>query len=681
MLKLRKILLCDFLYIIFIIVILFFSLFRLLFFKSSNYSLKSNLVEGIVTKIVYKENNQVIYLKNKENFIINFKVGNKLKFTLGDRILVKGEFKRASKNTTEYLFNYQKYLERKNIFYIVDAKEIEIVKKNKNIYYLIKQALYNNFQNNPYLLTFIMGDKSLIKNNVLRSYQENGISHLFAISGMHITMFANILNIILKKLSLNEEKKFLIISFFLCCYLLLVGFSPSILRGVLFYIFFTLNKIYYFYIKPVNLYIFILGVCLLINPNFIFDVGFWYSFLISLALILYSFKLQSKNFVISLFKVSFLSFIVSIPISLFNFYQINILSIFYNILFVPLISFIIFPCALISSLVKPIRPIFNFFIIILENLSLFLNKISFGKLIFKRLNMIVYIIYLVIIILFLFWKRKLLLKLFFILLIFHFMIPLFSNNTYIKMLDIGQGDSILLHFNKKSILIDTGGVYSYKNNEADGKIFYNIILPAFKSLGIGKLDYLIITHGDADHMGEAIQLIENFKVEVVIFNCGEYNNLEKKLIKVLEKKKIKYYSCIKELNIDKNKLYFLQTKEYNNENDNSNVIYTEIEGYRFLFMGDAGVLKEKDILDTYDISKIDVLKVGHHGSRTSTSELFLKRINPQIALISAGRDNKFNHPHDEVLKLLNKYKVKVFSTKEFGSITIDLNKFKIRKNK
>lgn len=681
MLKLRKILLCDFLYIIFIIVILFFSLFRLLFFKSSNYSLKSNLVEGIVTKIVYKENNQVIYLKNKENFIINFKVGNKLKFTLGDRILVKGEFKRASKNTTEYLFNYKKYLERKNIFYIVDAEEIEIVKKNKNIYYLIKQALYNNFQNNPYLLTFIMGDKSLIKNNVLRSYQENGISHLFAISGMHITMFANILNIILKKLSLNEEKKFLIISFFLCCYLLLVGFSPSILRGVLFYIFFTLNKIYYFYIKPVNLYIFILGVCLLINPNFIFDVGFWYSFLISLALILYSFKLQSKNFVISLFKVSFLSFIVSIPISLFNFYQINILSIFYNILFVPLISFIIFPCALISSLVKPIRPIFNFFIIILENLSLFLNKISFGKLIFKRLNMIVYIIYLVIIILFLFCKRKLLLKLFFILLIFHFMIPLFSNNTYIKMLDIGQGDSILLHFNKKSILIDTGGVYSYKNNEADGKIFYNIILPAFKSLGIGKLDYLIITHGDADHMGEAIQLIENFKVEVVIFNCGEYNNLEKKLIKVLEKKKIKYYSCIKELNIDKNKLYFLQTKEYNNENDNSNVIYTEIEGYRFLFMGDAGVLKEKDILDTYDISKIDVLKVGHHGSRTSTSELFLKRINPQIALISAGRDNKFNHPHDEVLKLLNKYKVKVFSTKEFGSITIDLNKFKIRKNK
>ena len=97
-------------------------------------------------------------------------------------------------------------------------------------------------------------------------------------------------------------------------------------------------------------------------------------------------------------------------------------------------------------------------------------------------------------------------------------------------------------------------------------------------------------------MGESINLIENFKVEKVIFNCSEFNDLEKELIKVLEKKKIKYYSCIKELNIDNSKLYFLQTKEYDNENDNSNVIYTELNGYKFMFMGDSGIEKEKDIL-------------------------------------------------------------------------------------
>ena len=97
-------------------------------------------------------------------------------------------------------------------------------------------------------------------------------------------------------------------------------------------------------------------------------------------------------------------------------------------------------------------------------------------------------------------------------------------------------------------------------------------------------------------MGEAINLVENFKVENVIFNCGSYNDLEKELIKVLNKKKIKYYSCIKEINIDNNKLYFLQTKEYDNENDNSKVIYTELDGYKFMFMGDAGGRKRENNL-------------------------------------------------------------------------------------
>ena len=97
-------------------------------------------------------------------------------------------------------------------------------------------------------------------------------------------------------------------------------------------------------------------------------------------------------------------------------------------------------------------------------------------------------------------------------------------------------------------------------------------------------------------MGEAINLVNKFKVENAIFNCGPYNVLEQELIKVLDKKKIKYYSCIKELNIDNNKFHFLQTKYYDNENDNSNVIYTKLDGYKFMFMGDAGVEKEKDIL-------------------------------------------------------------------------------------
>ena len=174
-------------------------------------------------------------------------------------------------------------------------------------------------------------------------------------------------------------------------------------------------------------------------------------------------------------------------------------------------------------------------------------------------------------------------------------------------------------------------------------------------------------------MGEAINLVENFKVEKVIFNCGEFNDLEQELIKILNKKKIKYYTCIKELNIDKNKLYFLQTKEYDNENDNSNVIYTELNGYKFMFMGDASTTTEKEILDKYNLSDVDVLKVGYHGSKTSSSREFINEVNPNYS-ISVGRNNRYSHSNKEVLDNLKDSKI--YRTDEDGSIM-----FKIKNNK
>ena len=183
-------------------------------------------------------------------------------------------------------------------------------------------------------------------------------------------------------------------------------------------------------------------------------------------------------------------------------------------------------------------------------------------------------------------------------------------------------------------------------------------------------------HGDFDHMGEAINLVNNFKVEKVIFNCGPYNDLEKELIKVLDKKHIQYYSCIKELNIDKNKLYFLQTKEYDNENDNSNVVYTELNGYKFMFMGDASSTTEHEILDKYNLHDIDVLKVGHHGSNTSSSKEFIDEIKPKYSIISVGKNNRYGHPNKEVLDNLNNSKI--YRTDKDGSIIFKINNNKLR---
>ena len=175
-------------------------------------------------------------------------------------------------------------------------------------------------------------------------------------------------------------------------------------------------------------------------------------------------------------------------------------------------------------------------------------------------------------------------------------------------------------------------------------------------------------------MGEAINLVNNFKVDKVIFNCGEFNELEQDLIKVLDKKKIPYYSCIKELNIDDNKLYFLNNKDYGNENNNSSVIYTKLNSHKFLFMGDAGVEVEEDLIEKYNIQDIDVLKVGHHGSKTSTGKEFVGVINPKYSIISVGKNNRYGHPNDSVLQNLNDSKI--YRTDQDGSIM-----FKIKNNK
>ena len=217
-------------------------------------------------------------------------------------------------------------------------------------------------------------------------------------------------------------------------------------------------------------------------------------------------------------------------------------------------------------------------------------------------------------------------------------------------------------------MIDTGGIVGSNNS-----IVKNTTINILKQKGIKKIDYLVLTHGDYDHMGEANILIESIRVEKVIFNCGSYNYLEKELIKSLKENNIKYYSCIKELNINNNKLYFLQTKDFGNENDNSNVIITKINSYKFMFMGDASSTTEKEILKKYNISNIDVLKVGHHGSSTSSSIEFIEEINPKYSIISVGKNNRYGHPNKEVLNNLEDSKI--YRTDKQGSIL-----FRIKNN-
>ena len=391
-------------------------------------------------------------------------------------------------------------------------------------------------------------------------------------------------------------------------------------------------------------------------------------------LLYYDFKDSKK--IIKVLKTSFLAFLVSSPITIFTFYHINIASLFINIICTPIISTIIFPLTLTTFFF----PIFDNSLFLLFNIFIKLNTILSNikcfNIVIAKPSIFLIIVYYCFLISYKKQKKRLPL----IIIVVLFIINNYNNFNYkIYFMDVSQGDSILLitPFNKKTTLIDTGGKPSFNNEQ---KYYYsNNTSTYLMSKGISKINYLILTHGDFDHMGEAINLVNNFKVEKVIFNCGPYNDLEKELIKVLDKKKIKYYSCIKELDIDKNKLYFLQTKEYDNENDNSNVIYTELNGYKFMFMGDAGLTTEKEILSKYNLSDIDVLKVGHHGSKTSSGKEFISEINPKYSIISVGKKNRYGHPNKEVLNNLRDSKI--YRTDQDGSIMFKIkdNKLKIEK--
>ena len=623
---------------------------------------------GIVTNYELKEDKIVIEIKGYEKLIVNYKYNDEIfnKLSYGDKILVKGKLYVPNKNSNFNAFNYQKYLYYKKIYYIVNASSIDKIQNNKNYFYTIKNILYKKIENmksSDYIKTLLFCDNSLSK-DVKDSYRINGISHLFSVSGMHINFFISILFWYLNKITFNKRIKFIINDIFIILYLILFP-SASLFRCAIMSILFSIDFIFKLKIKKIDILFLTLLFSIIINPFIIYDLGYIYSYIVTFFLILSSNKLKKMNRLSKIIYISILSFIVSIPITIYNSYEVNIISVLLNIFLVPVISIIILPLTIVTFIFPIFDNVLFLFTSLLESISLFISKIDITKIIFPKPSIIIIVIYYLVII-FSYRNRKYLLIIVFLLMGIY-IYPYLNNSFKVVMFDVGEGDSYLIKYpnNKANILIDTGfNEYRMKNE----------IISYLKSIGIRKLDYLIITHGDYDHMGEAINLVNNFKVEKVIFNIGEYQTLEKELIKVLDKKNIKYYNNLKQLNIDKYKLYFLNTKIYDNENDNSNVIYFSYKNFKFLFMGDASVKREMDILDKYNLINIDLLKVGHHGSKTSSSKKFIDEVNPKYSLISVGKNNRYGHPNKEVLNNLEK--TKIYRTDIDGSIM-----FKIKNNK
>ena len=667
-LKLRIILLCDYLYYILFFITCIFLLININK-KIDVPILTNNSYELIIDDYKINDKTITIYF---DNIIGKYYVDNNEKvkefkdnYSFGDKIYIEGEISVPNNNTIPNNFNYKDYLYHKYIYYIIKIDKIKMISKNDNIFLNIKNSIYKRIDTikyNNYLYAFILGKSYYIDSEVLNNYKINGITHLFALSGLHVSMFSSIILFILKKIKLNEKLSYFITSLFLIFFAFIASFTPSIIRSVLFFILSSINNVYYLYIKPKYLLYIVFSILIFINPFYIYDTGFILSFCISFFILLFNEKNKINNNLLSILVISILSTLSSLPIIINMSYEINILGFINNLFFIPYVTYIVFPLSIIVVFISKLSFILNFLIIIMEYVSKVSSNIFNIKLIFPKMSLFLIIIYYVLLILIV--KKINLKKIFIIYLSFLYFRCDFDKNNYVYFIDVGQGDSALIVTkNNKSVLIDTGGKVG-----SNYSLMKSNVIPFFKSIGIRKLDYLFITHGDYDHAGYGIDLVNNFNVKNRFTNKGKYNSLEKKLnIKSFNNSYIK---------IDNVEIYSLNSKHYNNENSDSLVLLVIIDNYKLLFMGDASINTEKDIMNNYDIGDVFILKVGHHGSKTSSSEEFINSVNPKYSIISVGKNNKFGHPNKEVLDNLSNSKI--YRTDIDGSIMFKIKKDKLR---
>lgn len=622
-------------------------------------NLEGNIFYGKIIDYKYTNDTYKITIKSNYKLLINYKTTNELNINYGDCIKVSGVISTPSNNTIPNLFNYKNYLRMYNINYIINANDIELISYNTNIFYDIKNNIVSRInklnKSSSYIYSLILNNKSYIDKEIKTSYMNNGISYLFNTT-IYLAIYIKLLNKLLNKVSYNNYYKFIITLIILLSYVLIINKSVSVLRYLIMFIINRVNKLFNLNIKRLDLMLIIFIIISLINPYYVIDISFILSYLIIFFIVVLN-KKKNKLY------ISFLCFLVSFPLVISINYNINIISFIFNFILKIYNIFIILPISIISLFIPSIDNILYKLINLIETISLFLSNINILNISFSKPSIIFIIIYYILLILYMYDKKYIITILMIILI--HKYFYLIDNTLSVTYLDVGQGDSVVITYKSNVILIDTGGnIYSDISN--------NKTIPYLKSLGKNKIDYLILSHGDYDHMGESINLVNNFKVDNVIFNKDNYNELEQELINVLENNNIKYYNSVNYIDINNIRLYFLNDKIYDNDNDNSNIIYFSYYNYNFLFTGDISSNVEKYLVNNYNLNKIDFLKVSHHGSDTSSSKYFIDKLNVVNSIISVGRNNIYNHP--SILTLNNLENTNIYRTDIEGSIKVSLNK-------
>lgn len=672
--KWKCILQSNFFFLFLFFLTFFICLYSFLKKDSSKFSSYETEVVGRVETYKIDGNLLSFTLRSKEKVIVNYTIKSEEekkelqeKFGYGIKVSVEGSLKEPKKNTIPNTFNYKEYLYYQKIHYLMASTKITKI-EDENFLNSIKNKItkyLSSLPNSLYLKAFLLGNTTLFDMDDIR---QNGVSHLFAVSGMHISLFVSVLSFLLKKW---QKIGSFLISFFLIFYAFLVSFTPSVMRVILMYFGKKINEKIGNPLPNKKIFFLCLSSMLLYNPYYLKNIGFLYSFLISYC---FFYLDEEKNYLKGLLKTSIIAFLASLPITMINFYEVNVLSIFLNLLFVPFVSFLIYPMCFLVLLCPFLTFIFTFLLFLFESLSAWCANIKCFTFVLAKVPNFLWLLYYLIFACYLKKSQKKYLVALVLFLGVIKCIPLMNPFGYVYFIDVGQGDSTLFisPHQKEIFLIDTGGKVSFKEEEwkvRQKKVNQGeTLVTFFHSLGINRLDYLVLTHGDMDHLGNALTILEKMNVKQIVLNKNEQNIMEK-LIAEKYKEKISEQLKSEEFTIKE-----FTSKNTTDENDASLIYQISLFSKSFLLSGDASQSVEKTLLSKN--IKSDVLKLGHHGSKTSSAPSFLKKVNPEYIVISVGENNRYGHPNEETITSLKELQIPYYTTMEYGTIG-----FEIKKNK
>lgn len=677
-------------------------------------------VTGTIYMIVNKENSSQLYLKNNLIQLSNSSVhyfsektivyiDSKEQLKIGNQICIYGEIQKFKPATNLGQFDEKRYYQSTGIDYKIYGKSWTIIDSNYNAFldllYRFKGKLVQVYQivlpqeNAALVSAMLLGEKALLGEEIKELYQENGITHILAISGMHVSLIGLSIYKVFSRVGLHQIIATILSIGTILSYGLLTNFSVSTNRAVLMLIVSLCGNLIGRTYDLLSSLAFCGFIILVQNPLAVYDIGFLLSFgailgigvvmpiLDGLVDTMYPNQFRGlRRSIITCISVN----IITIPILLYCFYEIPLYSLIVNLLIIPpmaimtwlsIIGGIIgcYSIPLARWMIGGVHYILEWY----ELLCRFFQSLPGHMLVIGKPSLVrVAIYYSILAISLILMKRyeKKRYGLILLLLIFIF-IPKGHKNLTITFLDVSQGDGIYIRTPSDHIYFIDGG------SSDVSKVGKYRLIPFLKASGIHQLDYVFITHFDQDHISGIKELCINDRIQIehiVLSSSVIQDEAYKEFVDLCNLYRIhlvymKQGETLKDGEVIFQCLY--PPNEYSNDsrNDTSlvlNLVYREFEG---LFVGDLEeqgekwLLREKKQEQIDLLSRYDVLKVGHHGSKYSSSMDFLEEIRPKMSIISCGEGNRYGHPHEETLERLGAIGSKVYITAEEGAITIETN--------